>query len=331
MTWPEFVVQMHRLDETYPNETPSDHPLVHTQTMAIVRNPVSRPRRLPSPVPSSVPSLRLLASLRRLDLYSIHLDIIVSLLKSLSNLEELRCYKILTRPGVPGGEMMLSAFGRLRRLRILNVEFLSRCEHRGHPFSMSSRQSSLPVTLEQLTITNLVDFEETLLRGIGRGTEELRRCWHLMEESLVAKYSPFSRLTSLRHLSLGRCNGFTARVWRECILPCSASLEYVSFTGWHGGPCTPKRDQQQLQQQGEEEDVEQVMADVLANMRHLRTLELFDFLCGHGIVQGIERLDHLEARLLGASVHKRIEAVDSIQDLHYKYVSHCKIEFYQRV
>lgn len=309
--------------------------LSHTRSLRLHGNPtVLRKYRL------HAPNIYPFKSLQSLHLQDMFLDDMVEIAMWMTNLEKLRCDNVITRQD--NNEIMLTVFSRLQKLRILSITFQQPCSHAGNAFSITGRsRKALPSSLEELSITSLYDSEEYLMSKteihLAYDNPELMMRWNLMEESLLAKYRPFSHLSHLRSLSLGRCSGFTARVWRECLLPCTKNLECLSLTGWRSGRESPVAWQQRHAQataynidiREVPEQVEEAIAELIGNMQRIRSLELNDFYCGQGIVQGIQSLPSLQPSIVGASVLNAHGPLECVADLLHVHVSFCKIIFSQ--
>lgn len=329
MDWPSFTLHMYKLFL----RKLTTKSLSYTRSMRLHGNPVILKKyRL------HVPTIYPFKSLQSLHLQDMFLDDMVEIAMWMTNLETLRCNNVIIRQD--NNEIMLTVFSRLQKLRILSITFNQPCSHAGHAFSITGRsRKALPSSLEELSITDLYDSEEYLMSKteihLAYNNPELMMRWNLMEESLLAKYRPFSHLSHLRSLCLGRCSGFTARIWRECLLPCTANLEHLSLTGWRSGRESPSAWQRRqahaiannIDIQEVPEQVEEAIAEVIGNMQRIRSLELNDFHCGLGIVQGISSLTYLQPSIVGASVLKAHGPLDSIADLLHVHVSFCKIMF----
>lgn len=100
--------------------------------------------------------------------------------------------------------------------------------------------------------------------------------------TILTRHRFLARLPRLTSLAIGRCGGWTARVWDECLAQCGESIEYLSLTGW-GRDADTRR--------------EAAVARCLSGMRNLRELELIDFWIGEGVVRGVGGLRGRLARL----------------------------------
>jgi hypothetical protein len=108
-----------------------------------------------------------------------------------------------------------------------------------------------------------------------------------MEETLVRKYWVLTTLHNLTDLALDNCTGYTARVWRECVTPCTKQLKRLSLCGWDGdgsreSPVAVRHDAM--------DDVEMALAELFAGLVELETLSLIHFKVSPGVVHGLTQL-----------------------------------------
>ncbi|KAG0174044.1 hypothetical protein DFQ28_008906 [Apophysomyces sp. BC1034] len=273
-----------------------------------IRDDGNLPKMSSMRIPAAIPYLK---NLKELYIRDVYLDDIVKLVRWIPKIEVLWCENILARGD---RNEMLFFTQRLRQLRKFGLFFSRECEFTGCMSLLSTRNNVLPETLEVLAVSNLYDSENYVItedidamRMDDVAASMIRR-WNIMEESLLTKYRIFSSLRNLRSLTLGQCRSYTARVWRECFIPCGKQLEFLSLTGWHDNQSHGLLDTWQNIQpsalsatvnfQDMIEDVEEAIADFLHSIPHLRKLELIDFYCGEGIKQGIRRLSHLQHDVL---------------------------------
>ncbi|KAF7730186.1 hypothetical protein EC973_002794 [Apophysomyces ossiformis] len=287
-----------------------------------IRNHHDRPKVSPSRTPATMAYFK---NLKEVYIRNAYLDEIVKLVRWVPRIEVLWCENILAHCN---RNEMLFFTQRLRQLRKLGLFFSRECEFTRCMSLLSSKNSVLPDTLEVLSVSNLFDSESkaiedlTIAREEHTMTEIINR-WHILEESLVAKYRMFSSLKNLRSLTLGRCHSYTARVWRECLVPCGKQLEFLSLTGWYGIQGIGRVDIWQdtrpttVGYQDIVEDVEHAIADFLQSIACLRKLELTDFFCGQGVKEGIQRLSHLRYSILLATGFDM--SPSTVEDM-YKFV-----------
>ncbi|CAO3592675.1 unnamed protein product [Absidia cylindrospora] len=294
-------------------------PLVHIRTINLINSNKSTIRCTPSP------KTPIFTSLRTLQLSAMHYTDILDLIAWTKHLKELDCNGILSHAS--NDVVMITPFSDLRKLQVLKLHFATTCELIG-PTSLTSDNGTgntkhsttdrwrFPRNLHTLNITNVYDIEEFLTSGNSASwsahhqqqqaivpaerMDELVRTWNEMENTLVTKYRVLSTLGKLTNLSLGHCTGYTARIWRECIAPCSKNLKRLSLCGWigNGNRESPlawkeRHDMASMTHTSVDlymEDVEKALADVFAGLYHLQSLTLIDFKCTKGVVQGMDRL-----------------------------------------
>ncbi|KAI8336758.1 hypothetical protein BC941DRAFT_54194 [Chlamydoabsidia padenii] len=263
------------------------------------------------------PDISPFIAVRKLQLSHMNFNDIVNLVDWFPNLEELDCDKILA----PQLTVSITAFEALRKLRVLILNFKSACEladgmpfnltfittHQQHDTSLIHQQIEqqrwkLPPQLQTLKIANIHDFDECLTPGISvvessqmeEGMVELIQAWNRMEEILFRKYMVFTTLHNLTDLSLDNCTAFTAKVWRECIAPCTKQLVRLSLGGWAGDGSRESplvwETQDASTQSGDMHQVELALSELFAGLSLLESLSLSQFKCAPGLVHGLEQL-----------------------------------------
>ncbi|KAI9018749.1 hypothetical protein CLU79DRAFT_837022 [Phycomyces nitens] len=240
-------------------------------------------------------------NLKELWLDGMYIQDIISLLRWTSELSVLWCTKIPFHQDL----LQFTFFERHQTLERLCIEFRFETIVDGELLSFNNtdalvsrfheRSNGLPSSLRTIRIKNIVD------DTIGEdGLDD--------EMVLVGKYLPFQFMHSLRSLSIGRCDGWMARVWRECFMPCSTSLEHVELLG-----CMKC-----------DEEVETAKAEFIGNLKRLRRFELMDSEVTPAVMDGLERLkkDHLIGiRTLSRNgqTHSRQGHEVPLSDLHLGY------------
>lgn len=251
--------------------------------------------------------------LEEIHLINMHLTDIAVLLSWLKHIKIIHCENI----HVPRGRINFSIFSRLERLESLHLRFAKPCPF-GPAFFTPLRdqigtiyQKGLARSLKHLSISNMYDPEEVLNNSISlnaeelffnQPTEQLERhfsCWAQFDEHLVQKYKMFKSLSNLKSLTLGRVSSFTARVWRECFIPCSRNLEYLSMDNWEGAKKreTPQgllaRYRRELNRPEEVMplyDVDAALSEFIASLKNIKKIELNCFYCEDGIINGLAKL-----------------------------------------
>ncbi|ORZ05100.1 hypothetical protein BCR42DRAFT_496863 [Absidia repens] len=273
------------------------------------------------------PDTSIFINLRTLQLSNMHYKDILDLIAWTKHLNELDCNGILSHTS--NDVVMITPFSNLRKLHVLKLHFATTCELIG-PTSLTSDNSTGNIkhsttdrwrfspNLHTLNITNIYDIEEFLTSGnsasrsallnqqqrqaivVEERMNEMMETWNLMENTLVIKYRVLSTLRNLTNLSLGKCTGYTARIWRECIAPCSKNLKQLSLCGWIGdgnreAPLAWKERYDMATMTDKPvnfymEDVEKALAEMFAGLYHLQSLNLVDFKCTTGLAHGMDRL-----------------------------------------
>ncbi|KAI8371483.1 uncharacterized protein BYT42DRAFT_580417 [Radiomyces spectabilis] len=323
--WIPFVQQMSAL---------SHHPSIPKQLLYVrslsMENEIDN-RKMAIRLPKIYP----FQNLREVHLRNMYLDDITELAMWMDSIEVLTCENIMTRGSQ--SELILSVFTKLQRLRVLVLQFMQMCEHSSSSLMMTGTRKMLPASLEVLTLNNLYDCEEYMIRPIiaenirsNQRPEVLLQRWSMMEQSLVMKYQTFSRLRNLKSLTLGRCNAFTARVWRECLMPCTTQLEYLSLSGCSGRANhegwkarslypghTPILDIT--------DDMEAAIGEFFGSLRRIRVLKLSDFCCSGGMATGFLKLASKKPIVISAN-----HVVPPFQNLEAMvgcFIAHAEIRF----
>ncbi|OAD68039.1 hypothetical protein PHYBLDRAFT_150713 [Phycomyces blakesleeanus NRRL 1555(-)] len=244
-------------------------------------------------------------NLKQLWLDGMYIQDIICLLRWTSELSVIWCTKIPFHQDF----LQFTFFERHQTLEQLCIDFRFETIFDGELFSLSStetlvnrfreRSNGLPPSLRTLRIRNIVD---DVLGDDVLGDEMM----------LLGKYLPFQFMHSLRSLSIGRCDGWMARVWRECFIPCSTNLENVELLGFV--KC-------------DDEDVEAAKADFIANMKRLRRFELMDSEVTQAVMDGLGRLkkDHqigIQTFSRNGQTHSREGHEVPLTDLHLGYANH---------
>ncbi|KAI8093654.1 uncharacterized protein BX664DRAFT_295547 [Halteromyces radiatus] len=370
-TWKQFVEQItpsnKRLKWTpYRQERSAYIPVMpisflNIKYMTITDN---TPEDAPQPKLVWSPSMFYLNHIKKLELNNMYLDDIMDLIQHTGSLLELNCHNIMSRPS--NDTMMLTAFGKLQHLRVLRLHFMTMCElisptsltGYGHRQLLSTRNNNrltLPVNLQILQITNVYDIEESLVSGrsvlVARQRQavmdRLRYAWNEMENTLCNKYKVLNTLENLTELSLGHCSAYTARIWKECIMPCTHHLTRLSLCGWSGDGSRENpvswlerhalAERTQVSIENFMEEVEKALADMLANLHSLQVLSLSQFHCGPGLRQGVERLSStrsqapllkvIKAKCGSKMMHNNIHQELDINDLANWLLEQVEIHF----
>ncbi|KAI9319902.1 hypothetical protein BX666DRAFT_1917249 [Dichotomocladium elegans] len=324
--WIQFLESMFFLRHI-PFHYASQH-LKYTRSLSITGLDIDCEKIIPLSIPRIYPFRRL----TRLFLEHMYLCDAIELTRWLSNIEELRCEDTLTNDS--SQNIVISSFSELARLRVLHLNFKHLCNHADRAFFMnhSRPRPGLPSSLQELKITNLYDPEELLLES-DRFWD-----WQRTEDTLLYKYIPLKNLSRLESLVLGRCSAYTARIWRECLIPCSKQLKHLALTGWRSGghnesPAALEKRRTHARAAGVsvesiQEDVEQAIGEFFGNMKNLRSLELEDFYCGTGITQGLSLLREKDPYIVGATLYKAYgQPVLCVSDLLNIRIAYCRIEF----
>lgn len=224
---------------------------------------------------------------------------IVNLIDWYPNLQVLDCDGIQTLASQV--TVALTAFKVLGQLRVLKLHFASMCElAEGMAFSLGTASQpsadqntrwSLPPHLHTLKLANIYDFEECMVSSVAEA-EEGALMWDAMEETLVRKYWVLTTLHNLTNLALDNCKGFTARVWRECVTPCTRQLKRLSLCGWDRGRESPG---------SARDDMELALAELFAGLLELETLTLTHFEASPGVVRGLTQLARYKHQVLDAA------------------------------
>ncbi|KAI9243673.1 hypothetical protein BDA99DRAFT_529991 [Phascolomyces articulosus] len=296
-----------------------------------------------------------LKNVTRLFLAKMHFDDIIDLIAHTPSLQILRCDNIRTRSSYYN--MMFSLFSGLKRLQVLDLRFREACEHGDYAFPMSKRlnRRALPTTLKELRLVGIYDSEEIpflfprhpnailplqqqhaqqeiiqhqevqqqqqeiIEGGLTSLLRRRRERRPHRDDPLMERYQSLIHLTHLKTLCLGRCNAYTARVWRECIKPCIGNVENLKLSGWRTKT---------------EEDLELAIQDTLQVMKKVKVIELSDFECDVGIVHGIKQLGptslirvcfHHDTEDGGSHCHFR--TLPNVDILLKQKVHMCKIKF----
>lgn len=274
------------------------------------------------------PVVPLFESLMELHLSYFYLDDILDLILSVVNIEILRCDHIMTR--LPVESVMLTAFAKLKKLKVLELEFEQICEHIKSASLSSERrpQFKLSPKLKILNVKNICDIEESLFLRIFNNdykrdemtTYDMNRIihnWTKLEDDLLRKYQLLGDLNRLSELSLGFCRGFTAKVWRECIQPCTKSLKKLTLYGWNNNGYleNPKKrlerkwlfdtinndtDRANNNNNNNEkitiddyvEDVEKAIMETIEGLHSIEYLSFNKFQCGYGLIYGLKSLSN---------------------------------------
>lgn len=249
-----------------------------------------------------------LEQLKELNLIQMDMVDIVYLTSWLQNITVLRCQntQISKRRN-----FYMASFDRLEYLKTLEIHFENPCALNYHHFTLGTSPSLgsrlLPKTIQTFSLANIYDMEEYLdlrLHRIYNDTavdpldledlDGVTNDWLGLEHNLVMKYRMLTSLCNLRSLTLGRVSSFTARVWRECLIPCCSNLEHLSMKHWTG---LGRRESPQsivnrrLQQDDTlMDDVEAALSEFISSLKDIKTIRLDDFQCGPGLVQGVTKL-----------------------------------------
>jgi hypothetical protein len=238
----------------------------------------------------------------------------------------------------------LAIFSRLKQLEILEIHFEYPCALSHYHIILGSNSSvhprQLPKTIQTLSLNNIYDAEEYLDSRRYRvyydtavnslDTEDHDRVindWLDLEHPIIMKYRMLTSLSNLRSLTLGRVSSFTARVWRECLIPCGSNLEYLSMKHWKGLGIRESPQSITSRQLRQDDalmyDVEAALSEFISSLKNIKTIQLDDFQCGPGLVQGVTKLDKKYAINL-ASKHDEHDKMSHYQD---KLLDNCLISF----
>lgn len=275
--------------------------------------------------------------LKELNLFHMNITDIVYLTSWLQDITVLRC-----RNTQISQKFYMAAFVRLHYLKTLEIHFERPCAFNYHHFSLGHHSSlgspQLPKTIQTFSLSNIYDTEEYLDRRLHPiyndnplNMENINSDWLALEHNIVMKYHILTSLCNLRSLKLGQVSSFTARVWRECLIPCGMRLEYLSMKHWKG---LGRRESPQslanrrLQQDDILiDDVETALSEFISSLKHIKKLRLDDFQCGPGLVQGITKLDKKYAIYTPYKQDKN-EQISRYSD---KLLDHCLISFTSNV
>lgn len=191
-----------------------------------------------------------------------------------------------------------------KTLKKLSMRFSEGCPVEGYLDESPDEPNVLPRTLEVLELVNIYDpDEEDHMKHLRKVQEKItmedqRSGYAQLQGSLNTKYRSIGQLHNLRALTFGRCNAWTAEIWRKCLLPCAPKLEFLSLAGWDSRGRIQDTPDERLQARenlpGEPPIslAERAIADSIARMSKIRRIQLVKFYIGHGIVQGVKRLLH---------------------------------------
>lgn len=316
-------------------------PLEHVRTITI--SGIGRRPYLLTPPPDSSP----FASVLTLRLTSMQFNDIVNLIDWYPNLQVLDCDHIQTLASQV--TVALTAFKVLGQLRVLKLHFASMCElAEGMAFNLgishaSTQQQqspdqkprwSLPPQLHTLKLANIYDSEECMISGTFAAREDLDaliQLWDTMEEILVRKYWVLTTLHNLTDLALDNCTAFTARVWRECVTPCTKHLKRLSLCGWDGDGSREAplvaRDNAAIM-----DDVEMALAELFAGLVvELEFLTLINFKGSPGVIHGLTQLAEQKNNVpvLSYLDDKLQTSFPSINDLAHSTINRVEIKFGQ--
>lgn len=189
-----------------------------------------------------------------------------------------------------------------KTLKKLSLRFSEGCPVEGYMSESPGSPNILPPTLEVLELVNIYDpDEEDHMKHLRRvqekiTMEEQRSGYAQLQQSLDMKYRSLGQLRNLRALTFGRCNAWTADIWRKCLSACAPKLEFLSLAGWDGKSRIQDTPDERLKAREElpgEPPIslaERAIADGFALMSEIRHIQLVKFYIGHGVVQGIKRL-----------------------------------------
>ncbi|SAL99048.1 hypothetical protein [Absidia glauca] len=342
-----FCTKRRRLDDktaTLDQTTDSLTPLEHVRTITI--SDIGRRPYLLTPPPDRSP----FASVLTLRLTSMQFNDIVNLIDWYPNLQVLDCDRIQTLASQV--TVALTAFRVLGQLRVLKLHFASMCElAEGMAFNLGTSQAptqqlhspdqkprwSLPPQLHTLKLANIYDSEECMISGTSAAREDqdldaVIQLWDTMEEILVRKYWVLTTLHNLTDLALDNCTAFTARVWRECVAPCTKHLKRLSLCGWDGDGSRESplvaRDNAAIM-----DDVEMALAELFAGLvGELESLTLINFKGSPGVIHGLTLLAQQKNKVpvLSYLDDKLQKSFPSINDLaHSTIINRVEIKFGQ--
>ena len=313
-----------------PNHYAFQH-VKHTRRMQII----ARKDRLYNTIPMCIPEVYPYVQLSRVDLVRMYLSDIIDVVKWLVHIQELRCIDVLTDDMAQNN--VLAAFTGLHHLSVLHLHFYSPCNHGNYAFLISRNRARpvLPSTLRDLQITNLYDSEEQLLNDLRP------HHWMRIEAALMIKYSPLQSLVNLDTLVLHSCSAFTARIWRECLIPCAHNIRYLSLGGLHsqshhaalltlnGHSLTD--DTTLLWTMDEEAPVRNMwnaIHDFFVNLVHVETIHLEDFTMDSNLLDSLRFLESSRGQsihLLSATFHGNACDIMDLEDMVDRHIAHCNI------
>ncbi|KAI9329596.1 hypothetical protein BD770DRAFT_56038 [Pilaira anomala] len=213
------------------------------------------------------------------------------------------------------GTVHMPNFSFLKKLNHFKLQFSRKCSLKLTFFFNEPDLNTLPSSLKSLELINIYDEEENwisrqdvleatayiLMRDEStRASVDWKRTllpvqiwdiWLKLENRLVLKYKMLASLPNLTRLSLDRISSFTARIWNECLLPCSSQLTFVSFKGWYGDRESPRSIIRRVQNEEKEVDVEQALSRFISSLSNIKEIVLDDFVCTVGLIQGLQKLD----------------------------------------
>lgn len=230
----------------------------------------------------------------------------------MTHLKTLKCTKI----PVDNGSAFIPNLSHIYGLITLDLQFARPCSLKLTYFISAPDLKRLPSSLTHLKITDIQDKEEddvgySLASEVAAfltyrsniwdyrlSPDEVMMDWTKSEEQLVLKYKMLTFLTNLTSLSLHSVSSFTSRVWRECMIPCSSKLRHLSLSGWEDIRESPQDmiDRFYAYRETRETHLKRSKVDLavfefFSSLTHIESIFLYNFLCTHGVVNGISALD----------------------------------------
>ena len=227
----------------------------------------------------------------------------------MTHIHTLKCNNIVT---TNNGNAYIPNLSKLYQLETLYLQFAKPSSLTLGFFIDSPEVRLLPSSLQHLTIKNIKDVEEHMITAqdasnaaqhisSGRAMthwdnpflpDEMLDFWLTLENTLVLKYTMLSYLSNLKTLSLDSVSSFTAKVWRQCLIPCSSKLEHVSLSNWSGKRESPQAMLYTLAQPTDLQvrDIDLALSEFIASLTKIQSIRLDQFVCTSGFIMGLKGL-----------------------------------------
>ncbi|CEG72086.1 hypothetical protein RMATCC62417_07705 [Rhizopus microsporus] len=175
-----------------------------------------------------------------------------------------------------------------------------------HQFTLTSirdgrsiEQKSIISRIEEIENDSDEEYYPDDPEVIDRKRHALLQAWQDLEDIIVKKYSPLTKLKYLTRLEFGFCNSWTSKVWLECFFPLTSSrLQSLSLHGWDQLGKLGKIGCQSMTMQPIRLEAENAITTCLEAIPNLRYLQLVDFSIGLGLLKAsstaLTSVDYLE-------------------------------------